>query len=301
MGPRRVVGITGAPGAGKTTYALGLVAASGVPAAYVPMDGFHLADVTLEALGRLDRKGAPDTFDAWGYAALLRRLREERDHVVYAPGFERDLEQPIAGALAVPPEAELVVTEGNYLLLDRPEWRAVRAELDEVVHLETDDEVRRRRGWSRGTWSSARRRPRPRRGWPGSTRRTPPSSRPPRTARTASSRAAEPTACDRAPARIPKRTSPDPVDFRRSTAPDDVVSPRNGAGSASFFSLAEPPFRAGGLERPGLSAVAGRWHRGLCGRPRRGGTVHGPTPGGAAISPLDGVSRAPGSRAGPGA
>ena len=97
------------------------------------------------ALGRLDRKGAPDTFDAWGYAALLRRLRDERDHVVYAPGFERDLEQPIAGALAVPPEAELVVTEGNYLLLDRPEWRAVREQLDEVVHLVTDDDVRRRR------------------------------------------------------------------------------------------------------------------------------------------------------------
>jgi pantothenate kinase len=109
------------------------------------MDGFHLADVSLTALGRLDRKGAPDTFDAWGYAALLRRLRDERDHDVYAPGFERDLEQPIAGALAVPPEADLVVTEGNYLLLDRPEWRAVREQLDEVVHLVTDDDVRRRR------------------------------------------------------------------------------------------------------------------------------------------------------------
>ncbi len=72
-------------------------------------------------------------------------MREERDHVVYAPGFERDLEQPIAGALGVPPEAELVVTEGNYLLLDQPEWRAVRAELDEVVHLVTDDAVRRAR------------------------------------------------------------------------------------------------------------------------------------------------------------
>jgi pantothenate kinase len=142
---RRVVGITGAPGVGKTTYALGLVAASEVPAAYVPMDGFHLADVTLSALGRLDRKGAPDTFDAWGYAALLRRVRKECDHVVYAPGFERDLEQPVAGAVAIPPEAELVVTEGNYLLLDQPEWRAVRAQLDEVVHLETDDDVRRRR------------------------------------------------------------------------------------------------------------------------------------------------------------
>ena len=142
---RRILGITGAPGVGKTTYALAQVSASGAPAAYVPMDGFHLADVTLSALGRLDCKGAPDTFDAWGYAALLRRLRDERDHVVYAPGFERQLEQPIAGALAVPPDAQLVVTEGNYLLLDRPEWRSVREQLDEVVHLVTDDEVRRRR------------------------------------------------------------------------------------------------------------------------------------------------------------
>jgi pantothenate kinase len=145
MATRRIVGITGAPGVGKTTYALSVVAASAVPAAYLPMDGFHLADVTLAALGRLDRKGAPDTFDAWGYAALLRRVRVERDHVVYAPGFERDLEQPIAGALSVPAEAELVVTEGNYLLLDRPEWRAVRGALDEVIHLETDDVVRRQR------------------------------------------------------------------------------------------------------------------------------------------------------------
>jgi pantothenate kinase len=144
-GARRILGITGAPGVGKTTYALAQVATSVVPAAYVPMDGFHLADVSLTALGRLDRKGAPDTFDAWGYAALLRRLRDERDHDVYAPGFERDLEQPIAGALAVSPEADLVVTEGNYLLLDRPEWRAVREQLDEVVHLVTDDDVRRRR------------------------------------------------------------------------------------------------------------------------------------------------------------
>ncbi len=148
MTSRRIVGIAGAPGVGKTTYAAALVAdsrAAGVPAATVPMDGFHLADVTLAALDRLDRKGAPDTFDAWGYAALLARLRAETDHVVYCPGFERDLEQPIAGAVAVPPETELVVTEGNYLLLDLPEWHAVRATLDEVVFLETDDLLRRAR------------------------------------------------------------------------------------------------------------------------------------------------------------
>jgi pantothenate kinase len=143
--PRRIVGVTGAPGVGKTTYAAALVAAADEPAVAVPMDGFHLADVTLTALDRLDRKGAPDTFDAWGYAALLRRLRDEPDHVVYAPGFERGLEQPIAAAVPVPPAATLVVTEGNYLLVDEPAWRAVRDQLDEVVFLVTDDAARRRR------------------------------------------------------------------------------------------------------------------------------------------------------------
>ena len=147
MVERRIIGIAGAPGAGKSTYAERLVAesvASGVPAAYLPMDGFHLADDALSSLGMLDRKGAPETFDAWGYAALLRRVRTS-EHTVWAPGFERGLEQPLAGAIAVPPEAELVVTEGNYLLLDRPEWRAVRAELDEAWLLECPDDVRRTR------------------------------------------------------------------------------------------------------------------------------------------------------------
>jgi pantothenate kinase len=145
---RRIIGIAGAPGAGKTRYAERLVAdseRSGVPAAYVPMDGFHLADAALVALDVLDRKGAPETFDAWGYAALLLRLRERPDHVVWAPGFERVLEQPLAGAVGVGPEPELVVTEGNYLLLDRPEWRAVRAALDEVWFLDCPDGVRRAR------------------------------------------------------------------------------------------------------------------------------------------------------------
>jgi pantothenate kinase len=148
---RRILGIAGAPGAGKTTYAERLVADSvraGVPAAYLPMDGFHLADVALRRLGVLDRKGAPETFDAWGYAALLRRVGgpEGARHTVWAPGFERDLEQPLAGAIALDPDVELVVTEGNYLLLDRPEWRAVRDALDEVWFLDAqDDDLRRDR------------------------------------------------------------------------------------------------------------------------------------------------------------
>ncbi|MGD9958008.1 nucleoside/nucleotide kinase family protein [Nocardioides sp.] len=133
-----LVGICGAPGSGKTT----LAAALGDPV--VPMDGFHLADVELERRGLRMSKGAPETFDAWGYAALLARLREREDRIIMAPGFERGLEQPIAGAIAIP-RSELVVTEGNYLLLDRPEWVAVREQLDQVWHVTTDEQLRLRR------------------------------------------------------------------------------------------------------------------------------------------------------------
>ncbi|MBC2905532.1 nucleoside/nucleotide kinase family protein [Streptomyces cupreus] len=149
-GRRAILGITGSPGAGKTTLAEHLVRelnGSGAPwVAHVPMDGFHLSDAELDRLGRRDRKGAPDTFDAAGYAALLRRLREETDEdVVYAPGFERVLEQPIAGMIPVPPTARLVVTEGNYLLLETGAWARVRPQLDEVWFCELDEDERLRR------------------------------------------------------------------------------------------------------------------------------------------------------------
>ncbi|MFP5019428.1 nucleoside/nucleotide kinase family protein [Pseudonocardia phyllosphaerae] len=150
-GPRALLGIVGAPGAGKTTLALAVVRAlraAGTDAVHVPMDGFHLADVELERLGRRGRKGAPDTFDPAGYAALLYRLRAApgtEPGPVYAPAFDREIEQPVAGSIPVPPEATLVVSEGNYLLLDDPAWRPVRAAFDEIWFHETDDDLRRDR------------------------------------------------------------------------------------------------------------------------------------------------------------
>jgi pantothenate kinase len=150
-GHRAVLGITGSPGAGKSTLAEHLVRLlrQDQPTldwvAHVPMDGFHLADVELDRLGRRDRKGAPDTFDAAGYAALLRRLREDEDDVIYAPAFERDLEQPIAGSIPIPRTARLIVTEGNYLLFDQGDWARVRPVLDEVWYCDLDEAERVRR------------------------------------------------------------------------------------------------------------------------------------------------------------
>lgn len=142
---RVVLGMAGPPGAGKSTLAAVLAGLLDVPTALVPLDGFHLADVELLRQGLLGRKGAPETFDAWGYAALLHRLHGRPEHPVYAPGFERDLEQPLAGAIAVQPDAQVVLTEGNYLLLDRPEWRAGRELLDACWYVDVDPGVRRAR------------------------------------------------------------------------------------------------------------------------------------------------------------
>ncbi|GAA1806528.1 nucleoside/nucleotide kinase family protein [Nostocoides veronense] len=145
-GERLIIGIVGAPGAGKSTLARALTAAlndrAPGSAVQVPMDGFHLADVQLDRLGLRQVKGAPPTFDSDGYAVLLERLRRDRERPIYGPDFERDLEQPIAGAVVVEPSVEVVVTEGNYLLLGSDAWPRTRAACHEVWFVGVDDDVR---------------------------------------------------------------------------------------------------------------------------------------------------------------
>ena len=140
---RALLGLVGPPGSGKSTLAAALQAEFEKVAQVVPMDGFHLANVELERLGRRDRKGAPDTFDAAGYAALLRRLLAQADdEVVYAPEFRREIEEPVANAIPVFARTQLVITEGNYLLLAEEPWAQVQGLLDEVWYVDVDDALR---------------------------------------------------------------------------------------------------------------------------------------------------------------
>ena len=137
---RRLLGITGPPGAGKSRLADRIVQELAGRAVLVGMDGFHLADAELVRIGLRDRKGAPETFDRDGFVALLSRLRANAG-TVYAPVFDRAWEDSRAAAVAVPTAVPLVVVEGNYLLY----WPEVGPLLDEVWYLDPDPV--RRPGW----------------------------------------------------------------------------------------------------------------------------------------------------------
>jgi pantothenate kinase len=136
---RRLVGIAGEPGAGKSTVAEALAAR--LAAALLPMDGYHLPQQTLRELGRRDRMGAPDTFDVDGFVQTLADLRLNRS-IVLAPAFDREIEEAVADAIEIRPEVETVIVEGNYLLLDTGGWERVAGLLDEVFFVEIDRDIR---------------------------------------------------------------------------------------------------------------------------------------------------------------
>ena len=146
-GRRVLVGIAGAPGAGKSTVGAALVERLGPSAVLLPMDGFHLPQAELVRLGRRDRMGAPDTFDVDGFVATLEAVRAASDIgnsgvAVHAPGFDREIEEAVPGAITITPECSTVVVEGNYLLLDSGGWERVAPLLDVTVFVEVDHEVR---------------------------------------------------------------------------------------------------------------------------------------------------------------
>ena len=140
---RTLIGVTGAPGAGKSTYAAAERERLGRSAAVLPMDGFHLPQAELVRLGRRERMGAPDTFDVDGFVAALAAVRAGGE--VRAPGFDRMIEEPVPDAIVIGADIQVVIVDGNYLLHDRDGWQRVRPLLDRVVFLAPDDAVRRER------------------------------------------------------------------------------------------------------------------------------------------------------------
>lgn len=141
-GGRRILGIAGSPGAGKSTLCATLLERLGDDVSLVGMDGFHLANEELARLGRRQRKGAPDTFDVGGYVALLDRLRRQTEETVYAPLFDRASETSVGSAVPVSIDTPLIITEGNYLLLPQGGWEHVAARLDESWYLDIPAGIR---------------------------------------------------------------------------------------------------------------------------------------------------------------
>jgi pantothenate kinase len=143
QGRRVLLGIAGAPGSGKTTLAARLHQELGSQlAVVVPMDGFHLARNVIAGTALERRRGAIDTFDGWGFAALVERIASQADHTIYAPEFRRGLEEPIACSIAIAPTVPIVIIEGNYLLADERPWRDIRDHLTETWFVESDEDER---------------------------------------------------------------------------------------------------------------------------------------------------------------
>ncbi|MFD7644070.1 nucleoside/nucleotide kinase family protein [Kitasatospora sp. NPDC059795] len=165
---RVLLGLAGPPAAGKSTLARLLIDAVNRhegpdTAAYLPLDGFHLSNAQLDRLELRPRKGAPETFDAFGYLALVQRVAADRFHDIYAPDFDRTLDEPVAARHLIRPCTRLVVTEGNYLASPATPWADARALLRELWYVDADHAARDARLLARHTaggedHSTARRR-----------------------------------------------------------------------------------------------------------------------------------------------
>jgi pantothenate kinase len=136
---RKLIAIAGAPGSGKSTLAEDLAHQLGPTAAVMPMDGFHLDNDTLHAMDLFHRKGAPETFDADGFVALIKRLRGE-DTVPY-PTFDRDADRTVPDGGQINETTRVVLIEGNYLLLNQSPWDSLAGLFDMTVRLVVDHET----------------------------------------------------------------------------------------------------------------------------------------------------------------
>ena len=135
---RRVIAIAGPPASGKSTLAE-LLAEALPNAKVLPMDGYHHSNKDLEAHGLLARKGAPQTFDVAGFAKTVSAIRTDARLSFATFDRENDCVVPNGGHLN--PSDETILVEGNYVLLDQPEWSALSEFWDLTVMLDAPFDV----------------------------------------------------------------------------------------------------------------------------------------------------------------
>lgn len=134
---RRMLGIAGPPGAGKSTLTAALLAAVGSErAAALPMDGFHRSNAWLAAHRLADRKGAPETFDSEAFVAAVSAVRARPDETHRLPAFDHAVQEPEPDAIEIGPGIRLVIVEGNYLLLPEAPWGELASLLDETWYVD---------------------------------------------------------------------------------------------------------------------------------------------------------------------
>ncbi|MEP0521165.1 MAG: nucleoside/nucleotide kinase family protein [Hyphomicrobiales bacterium] len=155
-GSRLIVAIAGAPASGKSAVSDWLCDAFNrvhpESAAILPMDGYHYDDAVLTAHGSLQQKGAPHTFDVGGLVSILKRLRENTEAQIAVPRFDRDLEIARAGAVIIQSKAQLIIVEGNYLLLKQEPWQQLLSLFDLKILVSVEEQVLEQR--LRDRWTS---------------------------------------------------------------------------------------------------------------------------------------------------
>ncbi|MBL4766687.1 MAG: hypothetical protein JKY94_03105 [Rhodobacteraceae bacterium] len=143
-GTRFIVALAGPPAVGKSTFANRLQKALNTQrhgrAEILPMDGFHLDNAVLCDQDQLAQKGAPQTFDVDGFGSTLARIRAA-DMDVVVPVFDRDLDMARAGGRVIGVKVDVIIIEGNYLLLKRAAWRRLVPNYDLTINLSVAQDV----------------------------------------------------------------------------------------------------------------------------------------------------------------